>query len=640
MRAPFVAGTFLLAGLAALAVGAGAREEGAPPALQAEDRGVHLDLKVEAVDGKGIREGADVAVRFRISDEATGTPLPGLYPAAWMDPVGAGEVANTGDCTRKVEAFLGGSLFSRPAVDLNAYYVLALNADSTITVVDPLFGFGGTKLLAMVDLRSPGQDWVLTRDATHLLVSLPDSDRLAVVEAAAWKVTKELEAGPRPGRLALQPDGAYLWVALDGPGGGSGVAAVDLQTLRVAARIATGAGPHDLVVSDDSRFVFVTNRGAGTASVIDVARLARLHDVPVGPAPVSIAYSPLAKAAYVADEKTGRITAVSPSRREPAAVLQARPGLGQLRFAPGGRLGFVVDPGHDLIHIFDAASNRVVQTGEMQDGPDQVTFSGDLAYVRHRGSEIVLMIPLSQVGQEGKPIPVVDFPAGQNPAGRMSRPSPADSIVRAPGATAVLVANPADKAIYYYKEGTAAPMGSFVNYGREPRAVLVVDRSLKERSPGSYETVARLGQPGRYQAALFLDSPRTVRCFDFEVAADPEAAERRRQELPLVVEPKLERTTLRMGETLPLRYRLLDPRTLQPKEDLQDVGVLVVLGSGTWHRRLGARALGGGLYEADLTPPAAGSYTVSVECPSQKLPYHLAPQVVLRVTEEPPKPSP
>ena len=31
---------------------------------------------------------------------------------------------------------------------LNVYYVLTLNGNGTIGVVDPLFGYGGTKLLA------------------------------------------------------------------------------------------------------------------------------------------------------------------------------------------------------------------------------------------------------------------------------------------------------------------------------------------------------------------------------------------------------------------------------------------------------------------------------------------------------------
>ena len=76
----------------------------------------------------------------------------------------------------------------------------------------------------------------------------------------------------------------------------------------------------------------------------------------------------------------------------------------------------------------------------------------------------------------------MSFPAGQNPPDKASRPSPAASIVQVPGANAVLVANPADRAIYFYKEGMAAPLGHFRNYNREPRAVLVVDRSLQERS--------------------------------------------------------------------------------------------------------------------------------------------------------------
>ena len=270
----------------------------------------------------------------------------------------------------------------------------------------------------------------------------------------------------------------------------------------------------------------------------------------------------------------------------------------------------------------------------------EVSFSDDLAYVRHRGSETVLMIPLSQVGQEDKPLAVADFPGGEHPPGQAARPSPADSIVRAPGAKAVLVANPADRAIYYYKEGSAAPMGNFVNYERVPRAVLVVDRSLKERSPGAYETVARLGQPGRYTVALFLDAPRTVRCFEIDVAEDPDLAERRLRDQPLLVEPRIERTTVPAGEPLTLRFRLTDSRSLQPKDGLEDVSVLTILGSGTWHRRQWARPAGDGVYEVDFVPPVAGTYRVAVECASQKLPFELSPQVVLRATEAKTAPSP
>lgn len=43
----------------------------------------------------------------------------------------------------------------------------------------------------------------------------------------------------------------------------------------------------------------------------------------------------------------------------------------------------------------------------------------------------------------------------------------------------------------YYSEGMAAPMGDFQNYQRVPRAVMVVDRSLREEALGVYSTTER-----------------------------------------------------------------------------------------------------------------------------------------------------
>ena len=627
-----------LLALLGTAVQAAAGEGPSSSGPRAVQGGVALELAVESLaSGTGaaaeLREG-DAAVRFRLFDAATGTPLAGAYPSAWMDLLPAGESADA-HCVQKVEEFLGGSLFSRPAVDLNVYYVLALNQDATITVVDPLFGFGGTKLLALVELDSPGEDWALSTDRGRLFVSMPESNRVAVVDTASWKKVASLDAGPRPGRVALQPDGAYLWVALDGPGG-AGVAAIDTRSLAVAARIPTGRGRHDLALSDDNRFAFVTNRDEGTVSVIDVAKLARVRDVETGAAPASVAFSAQARAAYVTSEEGGTITVV-PIPGQGAAQgtrIAAEPGLGAIRFAPGGRLAFVLNPLRNRLYILDSASGRIVQKADVEGGPDQVTFSQDLAYLRQRRSDTVLMVPLSEIGKEGAPVPAVDFTGGQNPLGKVSRPSPADSIVRAPGATAVLVANPADGAIYYYKEGMAAPMGSFTNYGRQPRAVLVVDRSLKERTPGSYETVARLPQPGRYRVAFFLDAPRTIRCFEVNVAADPVLAEKRRREQPVKVEPRIPSQALQAGEAAPLRFRLTDPITGQPREGLTDVQVLVFLASGTWHQRQWARGLGDGVYEIEFVPPASGTYNVAVESLSQHLPFHRSPRVFLRVVEK------
>lgn len=583
-----------------------------------------------------LREEENARIRFEITDAATGQPLAGLSPAAWMN-VASPDGTDARKCRQRVEQLAAGSILDRPALDLNVYFVLALNQDASMSVVDPLFGFGGSRLLALVQLLSPGEDWVLTGDQRRLFISQPEAGRVAAVDTHSWKVEAQLDAGPRPTRVALQPDGSYLWVTLDPDGAdsaASGVAVLDARSLRVLARIPTGAGRHEIAFDPDSRFAFVTNGDAGTVSVIDVRALAKVKDVPTGEQPASIAWSTLAGAAYVTHTGSGTIVAIDGQQHEVKARMAARPGLGQIRFAPGGRLGFAVNPPADALFIVDTASNRILQSGEMLDAPDQVAFTDDLAYIRHQGSETVLMIPLKEVGEEGRAVPAADFPGGQHPFGRGRKPSPAAGIVRAPGQVAVLVANPADQAIYYYKEGMAAPMGHFRNYDREPRAVLVVDRSLGERSrPGAYETVAKLRGPGRYDLALLVDVPRIAHCFQVEVAPDPVLEAERRTSRPARVEILDAPSAVAVGKEAPLRFRLTDPNTGAPLPGLDDVRVLIHRTDRNWQSRVKARDLGEGLYEIVFTPDGPADYIVRVESPAGKLPLHLSPQAVVRAVE-------
>ena len=65
-----------------------------------------------------------------------------------------------------------------------------------------------------------------------------------------------------------------------------------------------------------------------------------------------------------------------------------------------------------------------------------------------------------------------------------------------PGGGAVVAANRADKTVYYYAEGMMAPIGSFLNSSREPLAVRIVDRSIKETAPGFYSAEVEFSRPG------------------------------------------------------------------------------------------------------------------------------------------------
>jgi hypothetical protein len=178
-----------------------------------------------------------------------------------------------------------------------------------------------------------------------------------------------------------------------------------------------------------------------------------------------------------------------------------------------------------------------------------------------------------------------------------------------------------------------APMGNFQNYRREPKAVFVIDRSLRETSPGVYSVNIKPTSSGTYDIPFLLNSPRVYHCFEMTVKHNPALAARQKA-LAFKVEPLLKSAKIKLGETTRMQFRLTDPQTKEPKVDIKDVGVLTVQASGTWHRRQWARPLGGGIYEMEINAPEAGVYYVFWECPSLKMKYNQTRYVILEAMED------
>jgi hypothetical protein len=328
------------------------------------------------------------------------------------------------------------------------------------------------------------------------------------------------------------------------------------------------------------------------------------------------------------NEAEGSITAVNPRNHEIVARLQAKPGIKNLRFAPGGRWGFVANPEESLVFVFDASTNRLAHTISVEKSPDQIAFTDTFAYVRSAGSTEVSMIRLATL--DGQP-DVSKFPAGQNaPEEASIDESLADVIVPAPEGSSVLLANPADATIYYYSEGMAAPMGSFQNYRRKPRAVTVVDRSLRETTSGVYTTTTRLPKSGLYDVAFLLDSPRVTHCFSAEAKPNPDVP--REKKIALRIEYLNNDQQLRVAEEFKLRFKLVDTATSRAKSDVKDVRVLTMLSSGTWQKRDFARSVGNGVYELDMKVPQAGVYFIFVGSNSQGVSFRQLPSLTLQIT--------
>ena len=627
------------------------------PLESVRHQGLHVDFFASSIqdpDRAAIQAGKEFRLGFKIQDQ-NGKAVNGAFPAAWIHPRGADETATPELCRHKLQSFLSGSLFAKPALDLNTYRVLTLNDSPSVSVVDPLFGFGGSKLLALVGLPAPGYDWVLSPEQDRIYISIPDTDQITGLDTADWSVNlvgngNSKPMWHRPGRLALQPDGQYLWLAST-----EGVAVFErdplhwLKTLDLDAEVGKAdpsAPPKaqvnraEFAFSPDSRFVFLSRYEQDEVVILDSRDLRVLHRLHTGDGPISMAYSGLSQSLYIAHQGDGRIAVLPISelgadRASKIEWIQSEAGIAQLRISPDGRWGFVINSKTHRFGLLDVADQQMIQQSPTEAEPDQIEFSNDLAYIRHADSETLYLISLDSpaFGRPEQPIPVIDTPGGDHVFGGHAAFTPAPGIVKAPGASAVLIANPGDRAVYFYKEGMAAPMGQFTNYGHAPRAVLAIDRSLREKGrPGFYESVARLDQPGIYDAVFFLDSPRVLHCFSLNV----EASEAVAAAPAFSVKAQNQPTRLTVGEKRKLSFRIFSPDAPSSPKGYANIPIdaLIALSSGLWRQRSSTQSDEHGSFSLEIAPPMQGYYQIHIQAPIEGLAHNQRPVLTLYAQSE------
>jgi YVTN family beta-propeller protein len=252
-----------------------------------------------------------------------------------------------------VEHFAVGALPQHvtPAWDLKTLYVLNDQGNSLRTI-DPLTGKPGRTIavddpynmyftpnggyaivvaerLHRLDFRNPhtfalhhslpvpcsGVDHMdFSADGSYLIASCEFSGQLLKVDVAGQRVIGTLTlpdgAGGMPQDVKLSPDGKVFYVA---DMMANGLWKVDGDSFRVTGFIPTGRGVHGLYPSRDARFLYATNRGEGTISVIDFAteKVVRKWTIPGGGSPDMGGVSADGKVLWVSGRYSGVVYAIS-----------------------------------------------------------------------------------------------------------------------------------------------------------------------------------------------------------------------------------------------------------------------------------------------------------------------------------------
>jgi YVTN family beta-propeller protein len=169
---------------------------------------------------------------------------------------------------------------SGPAIDVPDPYNMYFTPDGryAITVAERLKRLDFRDPHTMVLVKSvpvptcPGVDHAdFSADGRYMYASCEALGGMIQVDVAQQAVVRTLDLQPKPASpqdVKLSPDGRLLYAADQDRGG---LWEIDPQQFRVVGFLRTGSGAHGLYPSRDASVLYVSNRTAGTISVVSFA---------------------------------------------------------------------------------------------------------------------------------------------------------------------------------------------------------------------------------------------------------------------------------------------------------------------------------------------------------------------------------
>ncbi|MGA8746814.1 MAG: PKD domain-containing protein [Solirubrobacterales bacterium] len=197
--------------------------------------------------------------------------------------------------------------------------------------------------------------------------------------------------------------------------GAGTVSVLNLANNSAIATIPVGGGPRDVAIAPDGQLAYVTNEASGTVSVINTATNTVSATIPVGLRPRGIAVAPDGKSAWVANSGDDTVSVIDTATNSvsgpPIGVGEEPDGIAIS--AEGGSI-FIAQRKGGNIAVLSAATRSLTGTVPDALGPDQIAIGphGGRAYVTNSSSNTVTAFDPTNGQVSGTPIPVGSQPSG------------------------------------------------------------------------------------------------------------------------------------------------------------------------------------------------------------------------------------
>jgi YVTN family beta-propeller protein len=192
--------------------------------------------------------------------------------------------------------------------------------------------------------------------ADKVYVANEGADTVSVIDTTSFKTLASVRVGRMPHNVQVSPDGKFAWVTNNGEPG---------QTTDASVHKGMAQGAHEAMAQ------------LGAVWVIDTSTNAVVAQVAVGMHPAHVVVSPDGRFAYVTNGGDNTVIVIDTSSRSLVATISVGQFPHGLRVSPDGKEVYVANLKGSTVSIIDTANQKEVAKVPAGKGPAQTGFTPD-----------------------------------------------------------------------------------------------------------------------------------------------------------------------------------------------------------------------------------------------------------------------
>lgn len=252
--------------------------------------------------------------------------------------------------------------------------------------------------------------------AAILLVANKHSNTLSFVDPRRFDVLKTIPTGPNPHEIAVTPDQKFAYLSNYAPPGNS-ISVVDLIQGKHVKQISTGnyGRIHGCAISKDGKNAYFTAGQSGYVIEVDTKTNEVTRAIPTHAKISHMVYvSPDDKRLYTANIVSENVSVIDRKSGELITQIPCGPGVEGMAFTPDGKYLWAANQTGGTITIIDVASHKPMETFACPGMPVRIKFTsdGERALIAGWIKEGVLTVIDVASRKELKRIRVGDFAIG------------------------------------------------------------------------------------------------------------------------------------------------------------------------------------------------------------------------------------